>query len=99
MYKPASAFFPRPKVDSAVLALQPHPAARRAVSHAAFPAFVEFVHAGFKQPRKQVANSLAEGLGVEKPKALELLASADIEPTRRPQTLSVAEWVRLFELK
>jgi 16S rRNA (adenine1518-N6/adenine1519-N6)-dimethyltransferase len=95
---PASAFYPRPKVDSAVLALQPHHAAERPISHAAFPAFVDLVHAGFKQPRKQIANSLAEGLGVEKPQALELLAKAEIEPTRRPQTLSVAEWVRLFEL-
>jgi 16S rRNA (adenine1518-N6/adenine1519-N6)-dimethyltransferase len=67
------------------------------VSHAAFPAFVEFVHAGFKQPRKQIVNSLAEGLGVEKSQAMERLARAEIEPTRRPQTLAVAEWVRLFE--
>jgi 16S rRNA (adenine1518-N6/adenine1519-N6)-dimethyltransferase len=94
---PASAFYPRPKVDSAVLMLQPHHAAERPVSHAAFPAFVDFVHAGFKQPRKQIANSLAEGLGVDKSQAVERLARAEIEPTRRPQTLSVAEWVKLFE--
>jgi 16S rRNA (adenine1518-N6/adenine1519-N6)-dimethyltransferase len=94
---PASAFYPRPKVDSAVLALQPHHAGERPVSHADFPAFVDFLHAGFKQPRKQIANSLAEGLGVEKPRALELLERAGIEPTRRPQTLGVSEWVRLFQ--
>jgi 16S rRNA (adenine1518-N6/adenine1519-N6)-dimethyltransferase len=94
---PASAFYPRPKVDSAVLALQPHHAAERPVSRAALGDFVQFVQAGFKQPRKQIANSLAEGLGLEKSRALELLAHADIEPSRRPQTLSVAEWVRLFE--
>jgi 16S rRNA (adenine1518-N6/adenine1519-N6)-dimethyltransferase len=93
---PASAFYPRPKVDSAVLALQPHPAATRPVSHAAFPAFVEFVQAGFKQPRKQIVNSLAEGLGVDRPAAVGLLEKADIAPTRRPQTVSVEEWVRLF---
>jgi 16S rRNA (adenine1518-N6/adenine1519-N6)-dimethyltransferase len=93
---PASAFYPRPKVDSAVLALQPHHAAERPVTRAAFRAFVDFVHAGFKQPRKQIANSLSEGLGVEKAQTLELLARAEIEPNRRAQTLSVAEWVRLF---
>jgi 16S rRNA (adenine1518-N6/adenine1519-N6)-dimethyltransferase len=96
---PASAFYPKPTVDSAVLALQPHHAAERAVSHAAFPAFVDFVHAGFKQPRKQIANSLAEGLGVDKSEAIERLARAEIEPTRRPQTLSVADWVKLFETR
>jgi 16S rRNA (adenine1518-N6/adenine1519-N6)-dimethyltransferase len=96
---PAAAFYPRPKVDSAVLALQPYHAGSRLVSHAAFAGFIEFVHAGFKQPRKQIANSLAEGLGVEKSRALELLARTEIEPTRRPQTVSVAEWVRLFEAR
>jgi 16S rRNA (adenine1518-N6/adenine1519-N6)-dimethyltransferase len=94
---PAAAFYPRPKVDSAVLALQPYHTAQRPVSHAALPTFVAFVHAGFKQPRKQMVNSLAEGLGIDKPRALELLAQTEIAPTRRPQTLSVTEWVRLFE--
>jgi 16S rRNA (adenine1518-N6/adenine1519-N6)-dimethyltransferase len=81
------------------LALQPHHTAERPVSHAAFSTFVEFVHAGFKQPRKQIANSLAEGLGTDKAQALELLTKAEIEPTRRPQTLSIAEWVSLFEAR
>jgi 16S rRNA (adenine1518-N6/adenine1519-N6)-dimethyltransferase len=93
---PASAFYPRPRVDSAVMALQPLHAAERPVSHAAFPAFVHFLHAGFKQPRKQIANSLAEGLETDKPAVLGLLERAGIEPTRRPQTLGVPEWVRLF---
>ena len=93
---PAAAFYPRPKVDSAVLVLRPLPAHERPVRRAAFGAFTRLVQAGFKQPRKQIANSLAEGLGAERPHVLGLLERAGIEPTRRPQAVSVPEWVALF---
>jgi len=89
---PAAAFYPKPKVDSAVLLLEPLEQPR-----AVGPAFEAFVHAGFKQPRKQLANSLADGLQVPKPQALELLEKAGIEPSRRPQELTIGEWVHLFE--
>jgi 16S rRNA (adenine1518-N6/adenine1519-N6)-dimethyltransferase len=89
---PAAAFYPKPKVDSAVLLLEPLEQPR-----AVGPEFEAFVHAGFKQPRKQLANSLADGLQVPKAQALELLEKAGIEPTRRPQELTIGEWVHLFE--
>jgi 16S rRNA A1518/A1519 N6-dimethyltransferase RsmA/KsgA/DIM1 with predicted DNA glycosylase/AP lyase activity len=58
--------------------------------------FVEFVQAGFKQPRKILANSLADGLGVTRIEAVEYLRKAEIDPARRPQALDLTEWVRLF---
>src|SRR5207302_852847 len=59
---PSAAFYPRPKVDSAVLLLEPLPDAERAIARSETAAFTELVRAGFKQPRKTLANSLAEGL-------------------------------------
>jgi 16S rRNA (adenine1518-N6/adenine1519-N6)-dimethyltransferase len=94
---PRTAFYPQPKVDSAVLLLEPH--ARRLLVAEHVPAFAELVHAGFKQPRKQLGNSLADGLGVAKPAALELLRRTGIEPVRRPQQLTIDEWLRLFEAR
>jgi 16S rRNA (adenine1518-N6/adenine1519-N6)-dimethyltransferase len=91
---PASAFYPRPKVDSAVLLLEP--LATPLVDD--LPAFTSFVQAGFKQPRKQLANSLADGLAIDKSAALDLLARAAIEPSRRPQELALDDWLRLFAL-
>jgi 16S rRNA (adenine1518-N6/adenine1519-N6)-dimethyltransferase len=91
---PNTAFYPRPKVDSAVLELTPLPAPP--ISRGEVPDFVRLVQAGFKQPRKQLANSLAEGLGVDKPHAVALLQAAAIDPSRRPQELTVDDWVRLF---
>ena len=90
------AFFPRPKVDSAVLRLDPLPSPL--VPRGERAAFLEFVQAGFAQPRKQLGNSLAQGLGCSKAVALELLARAEIAAERRPQDLSLDEWKRLYQL-
>src|SRR5215212_1252189 len=93
---PAAAFYPRPKVDSAVLRLDVRPAP--AVAPEAPEAFLRFVQAGFKQPRKQLRNSLAEGLGCPPAEAEALLRRADIDYTRRPQTLTLAEWGMLYDV-
>jgi 16S rRNA (adenine1518-N6/adenine1519-N6)-dimethyltransferase len=93
---PRSAFYPQPKVDSVVLRLVLSEEAEQPVQRRDFEEFRRLVHAGFKQPRKQLANSLAEGLGIDKAVAIETLRHAQIEPSRRPQELSVVEWVQLF---
>lgn len=93
---PAAAFYPRPKVDSAVLRLEPLADTEREITRDEKNAFVEFVQSGFKQPRKTLANSLSEGLNIPKSAAKDLLNEADIEPTKRPEALAVGDWVRLF---
>jgi 16S rRNA (adenine1518-N6/adenine1519-N6)-dimethyltransferase len=93
---PASAFYPRPKVDSAVLHLEPIADAERLVSRAELGDFVTLVQQGFKQPRKKLVNSLAEGLQTEKAAAQALLERAELDPSQRPQELEVADWIRLF---
>ena len=93
---PAGAFYPAPKVDSAVLVLEPLAESERAIHRAEVPEFTRLVQAGFKQPRKTLSNSLSEGLGVPKPEAVAHLERAAIDPALRPQALDVADWVRLF---
>ena len=93
---PAAAFFPRPKVDSAVLLIEPLPDQERAIPRNELAEFVALVQAGFKQPRKKLMNSLAEGLGTPKQDALARLVKTDIDPARRPQELAVTDWVRLY---
>lgn len=92
----AAAFYPTPRVDSAVLLVTPRPEQARLIARAELADFVTLVQAGFKQPRKQLANSLADGLGSPKPAAIELLIRAAIDPALRPQDLAVADWIRLF---
>jgi 16S rRNA (adenine1518-N6/adenine1519-N6)-dimethyltransferase len=93
---PAAAFFPRPKVDSAILVLEPLTDVERLVPRAEVDHFTALVQAGFKQPRKKLVNSLALGLDIPKQDAIDLLVAADLDASLRPQNLGVADWVRLF---
>jgi 16S rRNA (adenine1518-N6/adenine1519-N6)-dimethyltransferase len=93
---PAAAFYPRPKVDSAVLLLEPLPTSQRAIKREDLQPFTTLVQAGFKQPRKTLANSLSDGLNTSRQDTTGRLSRADIDANLRPQALSVADWVRLF---
>ena len=80
----------------AVLLLEPVADNERTITRKELTEFVTLVQAGFKQPRKKLVNSLAEGLGTTKQEAMALLAKADIDPEKRPQNVAVADWVRLY---
>ena len=89
---PAGAFYPVPKVDSAVVRLdrRPEPAAPGVTSEA----FFRVAKAGFSQPCKQLRNSLAAGLRLAPAAAEAWLTAAGIDPQRRAETLTLAEWGR-----
>ena len=94
---PAGAFYPVPKVDSAVLQLdvRPHPALAKSEIDAEH--FFTVVRAGFGQKRKQLRNSLSAGLHRKKDEIDVALTHADIDASRRAQTLSIAEWITLYQ--
>jgi 16S rRNA (adenine1518-N6/adenine1519-N6)-dimethyltransferase len=92
-YVPAGNFYPAPKVDSAILKIDLYP--RRLFEVSSEASFFEIVRAGFCAARKQIANSLSQGLDVPKPEVLFLLEKADIAPQRRAEDLSLEEWARL----
>ena len=82
---PRQAFTPPPKVTSSVVHLVP----RAAPLPAEVKTLGRVTQAAFGQRRKMLRQSL-KALGGE-----DLLARAEIDPTRRPETLSVEEFVRL----
>jgi 16S rRNA (adenine1518-N6/adenine1519-N6)-dimethyltransferase len=94
-----SAFFPRPKIESAVIRLDPLP--DPLVPFEQREAFLGVVRAGFTQPRKTLLNSLDQGFGPDagwaRADIRALLDAAQIAPERRPQELSLPEWRALFE--
>ena len=92
---PPRAFRPAPKVHSAVVSIDVKPEARNRVDDES--RFFQLVRAGFAAPRKQLRNSLAQGLRVDGAEASALLASADIDARRRPGTLTVEEWILLYK--
>jgi len=80
------AFVPRPKVDSEVLCLEPYTTPPVAIGDAG--GFRRVVLAAFNQRRKQLGNSLA-GVLADPVAALHGLG---IDPTRRAETLTLAEF-------
>ncbi|HEX5591586.1 MAG TPA: rRNA adenine dimethyltransferase family protein, partial [Candidatus Limnocylindrales bacterium] len=97
---PAAAFEPAPAVDSAVILVEP----RRPGSVAAHDdpdaaeaedALWALVQSGFRERRKMLHNVLVRQLGLPAPRIDAALAAAGIERDRRPQTLSIAEWLEL----
>jgi 16S rRNA (adenine1518-N6/adenine1519-N6)-dimethyltransferase len=93
-YVPPRAFRPPPKVRSAVIRLDVRPEPAVAVDDR--QAFFRLMQAGFAAPRKQLRNALALGLGIDPPSARSLLDTANIDASRRAQTLSLDEWGQLY---
>lgn len=94
-YVASESFYPRPKVDSAIVHLDVYQ--QPAVEVADIGKFFEVVRAGFSAPRKQLHNALSQGLWLPPQDAIELLNQADIAPQRRAQTLSLDEWHRVYQ--
>ncbi len=92
---PASAFYPQPKVDSAVVRIDVYDRPLVDVDPAKF---FRVVHAGFAQPRKQLHNALARGIWLPSGKSIELLREAGIDEKRRAQTLSLDEWGKVTKV-
>ena len=93
---PAQAFFPAPKVDSAVLVVDIYPTPL--INEELLDAFFRLVKAGFSQKRKTLRNSLSSGLHISPANAAEFLTRANIDPQRRAETLSIDEWELLSEI-
>jgi 16S rRNA (adenine1518-N6/adenine1519-N6)-dimethyltransferase len=90
---PAGAFYPAPKVDSAIIRTDLYPAP--IIPDAHIPGFFRLAKAGFSQKRKTLRNALSAGLACEPAQADQLLRAAGIDPQRRAETLSLEEWGQL----
>jgi 16S rRNA (adenine1518-N6/adenine1519-N6)-dimethyltransferase len=91
---PPGAFRPAPDVHSAVVRLRFHadePAARSR------QAFADLVRAVFTRRRKTVANALLAYAPASKTSISGALGRSGIDGRRRPETLEVAEFVRLSD--
>lgn len=95
-YVPAQCFYPAPEVDSAILKINLY--SQPPVEVTDKESFFELVRAGFTASRKQIGNSLAQGLELPKTECLSLLGKASIVPQRRAETLTLGEWARLWQV-
>jgi len=91
-------FWPKPKVDSAIIKITPRGLTSREVGGQTSPdLFFKIVKAGFSQPRKQLGNNLSKGLKLSKEEINLWLSKNKIKPTQRAETLSVADWIKLAD--
>ena len=90
---PPRAFYPPPKVTSGVVRLDVR--AEPLVPRDELDAFFKVVRAGFSAPRKQLRNTLAQGLGAPPGDVAEAIEAAGIDPSLRPQDLGVDAWLAL----
>jgi 16S rRNA (adenine1518-N6/adenine1519-N6)-dimethyltransferase len=93
---PAGAFYPPPKVDSAVARVDLYP--QSVISGELLSMFFRLAKAGFSQKRKTLRNALAGGMRWTTGQAQDMLSAASIDPMRRAETLSLDEWGRLAEI-
>ncbi len=84
---PAHLFYPPPKVQSGVIRLTMNPKAEERLADPAL--FKRVVKLAFQQRRKMLRNSLSQLLPVSK------LTKLNLDLSRRPETLSVDEFVEL----
>ncbi len=92
---PATAFYPAPKVDSAIIRIDIYPSPL--IPEPLLETFFKLIKAGFSQKRKTLRNSLSAGLHISPTEAESLLTIADIDPKRRAETLSIEDWKILSE--
>ncbi len=92
-YVPPRSFYPAPKVDSAIVRIEVYDRPAVGVGDVAW--FFEVVRSGFAAPRKQLHNSLAQGLKILPAEAAALLERVGISQKRRAETLRLDEWALL----
>jgi 16S rRNA (adenine1518-N6/adenine1519-N6)-dimethyltransferase len=90
----AAAFWPSPKVDSAILKITPYVRPKLNVSE---KDFFRLIKIGFASRRKTLLNNLCAGLRLTKDKCAEILELAEINPQARAQELNMEEWEKLYK--
>jgi len=97
-------FWPRPKVDGAIIRLKIESGKWKIDKDL----FFKIVKAGFSQPRKQILNNLSKVLKLDKPsnilnnknlagkeKTREWLLKSGVDPSQRAETLAIKDWIKL----
>ncbi len=93
---PPGAFFPKPKVTSAVFHITLEPSKYNRLPREDWKKFFELVSTAYGMRRKKLANSVAKYVG-GKPLANEAIERAGISIDVRPEELNTDQWVALYK--
>lgn len=92
---PAGAFYPAPKVDSALLLVELYE--RPLIADENLKTFFGLAKSAFAKKRKMLHNALSSHAGLGGEETGKLLEAAGISSDRRAQTLSLEEWGSLTQ--
>jgi 16S rRNA (adenine1518-N6/adenine1519-N6)-dimethyltransferase len=92
---PARAFYPAPKVDSAVVHIDLSRGPRYQVADE--QKLFRILRATFTGKRKQLHNTLTNNLHLPKQQVEQVLKQLKIEPQMRPQQLTIEQWLKLAD--
>jgi len=87
-----NSFYPKPKIDSAVIKIIPH---EKKHSKEFSEDFFKIMKAGFSHPRKQLINNFSEKLKKEKGAIEEWLTKNNILSNQRAEDITLEKWIKL----
>jgi 16S rRNA (adenine1518-N6/adenine1519-N6)-dimethyltransferase len=90
---PASAFWPQPKTDSAIIKaiFSKKPKIKNHKD------FIKFIKAGFSSPRKKAITNLSKGLNIKKDILLKIFGKLGFNINSRPEDLNFNDWKNIFQ--
>ena len=94
-YVDKAAFYPEPKVDSAILRIKN---IKKNFSDEYYKDLFRIIKIGFSSKRKKLANNLSAGLHIGKTQSEKLLKEAGMDSNARAQELELEEWRKLVEI-
>lgn len=90
---PAESFYPKPKVDSAILKIELFSSPRYEIANE--KKIFQIIKACFAGKRKQIHNTLVNNLKLSKQAVGKALLPLNISPASRPQELTIEQWLAL----
>ena len=93
-YVDKASFYPKPKVDSAILKIKN---IKKEFSDEYYKKLFKIIKIGFSSKRKKLINNLSAGLHVDKRESESILQKAEINLNTRAQELSLEEWKKLIQ--
>ena len=95
---PPGAFFPPPKVESAVLVIEPMPVPERFEKWRIDPQrIMDIAKVGFAHPRKKLIGNLATGEAAEKEKLQTVFRELELSENVRAEELQPEQWAKLTQ--
>ena len=92
-FVPSKAFYPAPKVNSAILRIKVHKSPLVPTNE--LKDFLRIVKFGFSQKRKKLSNTLSAGLRLKPTEMKDILLKVKIDPDLRAENLDIEDWKRL----